>query len=418
MTEKKAKLERATDLYDKAFHDKAPPKIPSTRGVIKLMVALGGIVIPVICHLGGLLFGPPNEPDWQSGGLGDKLAFALVAHSGFPMFPLLGYCIASMWAYLRHNEKLESFIWRLGIYSGVIVALWYWFLFGVSINEMAENWAPGIAINILLIPISAIIAAVCGAILYLIHATITKPIAKTPYAYMLAVILVVSIFLVPNILGGLILGTLYFGVYFALLTYSYVAYKVFRDSSSSSKTFSLVQFLSVVTWLGAFMGLCRTSIDLSLKKYSTLPLEPPEGCYVATAAARGHKAFVGVQDDLCNAFPVSLQLCRLKAFELTVRSLCPALHCGLRKIYDCVGPLAASYICNRYLADAAYVLLKPAEWLAIAVLRIILGVGARDQIQQIYRNRKPNEVQATKALKMTHNERPRNERTRSEPFRR
>ena len=398
MTEKKAKLERDSDLYDKVFHDQSVVKTPVTTGVIKLMVALGGIVIPVICHLVGLLLGSPNEPDWQSGTLADKLAFALIAQAGFPMFPLLGYCIASMWAYLHHNQKLESFIWRLGIYSGVIVALWYWFLFGVVINEMAENWGAGIAANVLLIVISAAIAGVCGAILFVTWVALTKPIAEKRYAFqifgILSLILVVSIFFVPYILGGLIFGTLYFGVYFALLTYSYVAYKVFRDSSSSSKTFSLVQFLSVVTWLGAFMGLCRLSVVLSLKKYSTLPLEPPEGCYVATAAARGHKGFVGIQDDLCNAFPVSLQLCRLKAFELTVRTLCPAFHCGLRKFYDHGGPLAASCICNRYLADAAYVLLKPAEWLAMAVLRIVVGASAKDQIQQIYRNRKPHTQRA------------------------
>ena len=138
---------------------------------------------------------------------------------------------------------------------------------------MAENWGAGIAANVLLIVISAAIAGVCGAILFVTWVALTKPVAEKRYAFqifgILSLILVVSIFFVPYILGGLIFGTLYFGVYFALLTYSYVAYKVFRDSSSSSKTFSLVQFLSVVTWLGAFMGLCRLSVVLSLKKYST-----------------------------------------------------------------------------------------------------------------------------------------------------
>ena len=61
---------------------------------------------------------------------------------------------------------------------------------------MAENWGAGIAANVLLILISAAIAGVCGAILYAIWVTLTKPVAEKRYAFqifgILSLILVFS----------------------------------------------------------------------------------------------------------------------------------------------------------------------------------------------------------------------------------
>jgi hypothetical protein len=69
---------------------------------------------------------------------------------------------------------------------------------------------------------------------------------------------------------------------------------------------------------------------------------------------------------------VNDQLRRLKVGELALAAIAPRLHATLRKVYDRVGPVLASALVTPILADAAYVLLKPAEWSTAFVLRRLL----------------------------------------------
>jgi hypothetical protein len=50
----------------------------------------------------------------------------------------------------------------------------------------------------------------------------------------------------------------------------------------------------------------------------------------------------------------------------------PRLHGILRRGYDLMGRFLAKKLQNPYLADCAYLLLKPAEWLARWLLRLIV----------------------------------------------
>src|SRR5262249_24674408 len=101
--------------------------------------------------------------------------------------------------------------------------------------------------------------------------------------------------------------------------------------------------------------------------YSKLPLTAPQNCYVATAAARGHQSIVRSTRVMASDgswFMVNDQLRRLKAAELIIEGLFPKLHRLMRSLYDQLGPpLARQMIGRPLLADAAYLLLKPAEWL-------------------------------------------------------
>jgi hypothetical protein len=109
---------------------------------------------------------------------------------------------------------------------------------------------------------------------------------------------------------------------------------------------------------------------------------------VASAAANGHPGFV--KSETVSAADgrrvrVNRQLRVLKAGELAMRAVAPGLHRGLRRMYDVVAPPIARRLRNPYLADAAYLLLKPAEWAAAWVLAGLLG-SARARIAEILRS--------------------------------
>ena len=388
--EKPEKIEgKAQKLPSEAFEDEPIGGQPLSI-VIRILLFWGGVVAPLICHAMALN-GVPMGPEWQSGLLKDKLAFAIAGSSGYPMYPLLGFCIVSMTVYL-YDQNLKHFVGKLGIYSGILVALWYLFLFDLVINE-TTGWPRSIFHNLLMIVVAAGFAAVIVGIIKLAH-NLSPSSQVTEYTrqfskYVLMALLLFFLLGLALSRGGLfflaLFFTLYFGVYWALLTYSYVSFRVFRDSSSLSKNFSLLQFLTTVSWLGAFMGMCRVSVMASMVEYSKLPLEPPSGCYVVTAAARGHAWFVKADDNLCQRFPVNRQLCRLKAFEIVVKSIWPRAHRLFRKIYDTLGPIVANRLSNRLFADLAYVSLKPVEWIAAISVRVVVGKTASQIVSQLYK---------------------------------
>ncbi|MEK6234867.1 MAG: hypothetical protein N2C14_09155, partial [Planctomycetales bacterium] len=64
--------------------------------------------------------------------------------------------------------------------------------------------------------------------------------------------------------------------------------------TTGSPQFSLAQIFCVTAWFGVYLAAWRQSVQLMLIEYSKLPTEPP-GCYVATAAAKGHARFVGAR---------------------------------------------------------------------------------------------------------------------------
>jgi hypothetical protein len=100
-----------------------------------------------------------------------------------------------------------------------------------------------------------------------------------------------------------------------------------------------------------------------------LPQSMSGGCFVATAAAKGHPRFVGSRIDTNSAgvtVPITQQLITLKTFESLSKARRPRAHRALRYIYNRIGPPLAACIVHPTIADLAYLLLKPAEWFARA----------------------------------------------------
>jgi hypothetical protein len=138
--------------------------------------------------------------------------------------------------------------------------------------------------------------------------------------------------------------------------------------------FRLSGLLAWVTWLAAYFGAWRIAVTRAIDEYASLPTVKP-GCFICTAAARGHPRFVKsrlARGSRGTSFMVNRQVSRLKCAELALLAGAPRLHRACRRLYDRYGPRLARRIDNPLAADIAYLLLKPAEWTAYAVLRLLV----------------------------------------------
>lgn len=100
------------------------------------------------------------------------------------------------------------------------------------------------------------------------------------------------------------------------------------------------------------------------------------GHYLCSVAANGHKDVVkpvrlGVRRGnyiICNR-----QLLISNAFEDLIQENYPKLHKGIRRNYDKVGDIVHQhyhFFENKYVSDVVYILMKPFEWMFLAVLYI------------------------------------------------
>lgn len=93
--------------------------------------------------------------------------------------------------------------------------------------------------------------------------------------------------------------------------------------------------------------------------------------YLCTVAAGGHERIVkplrlGVRHG--HEVIVNRQLCVANAFEQVLEERTPRFHRAVRNFYDKYGFPAARLIRSKYTADFVYFLMKPLEWLFLAVL--------------------------------------------------
>lgn len=93
--------------------------------------------------------------------------------------------------------------------------------------------------------------------------------------------------------------------------------------------------------------------------------------YLCTVAAGGHKKIVkprrlGVRHE--HQVIVNRQLCVANAFEQILEERTPRFHRAVRSFYDKYGFPVARLIHSKYTADLVYILMKPLEWIFLAVL--------------------------------------------------
>ena len=93
--------------------------------------------------------------------------------------------------------------------------------------------------------------------------------------------------------------------------------------------------------------------------------------YLCTVAARGHRKLVkpirmGVRRG--HRVVVNRQLCIANAFEQILCEHTPRFHRKLRRFYDTYGFPVARLIRSPWASDLVYVLMKPLEWIFLAVI--------------------------------------------------
>lgn len=98
---------------------------------------------------------------------------------------------------------------------------------------------------------------------------------------------------------------------------------------------------------------------------------PYDGHYLCTVAAGGHRRLVkpqrmGLRHG--HRVLVNRQLCVANAFEQLLQERLPRLHRAVRYVYDRYGYPVAKHIRSAWTADAVWLLMKPLEWIFLAVL--------------------------------------------------
>ena len=93
--------------------------------------------------------------------------------------------------------------------------------------------------------------------------------------------------------------------------------------------------------------------------------------YLCTVAAGGHRRVVKpIRMGVRHGHPVIVnrQLCIANAFEQILEERMPKIHRRIRHFYDTYGFPVARLIHSPYIADLVYILMKPLEWLFLAVI--------------------------------------------------
>ena len=101
-----------------------------------------------------------------------------------------------------------------------------------------------------------------------------------------------------------------------------------------------------------------------------LSLPDQSGCFIVTAASRGHRKFVGPFQKVPHRGEERLanqQLATFWQFESLWCHHAPCSHAVFRCVYNKIGPFIARCIITSWLADVVYLALKPAELFARCV---------------------------------------------------
>lgn len=352
-----------------------PAPLLADQHVVRRIVDLvAGLIVPGLL----LIFLSLSEafgPEWQSGSKLDIGLLLLNANSLLAFAPFLAFSATCLALVIAAPQRFAHYrLVRFGVYSGlltvgsiaVLIGLWLFSLLRQSPSDIA-------LITILSLNLVWMVWLVVGRLRW--------PAWPALLLLTLSVTLAEAIHILLNtpndLVGFLAFFPLFQGAmllfatpWIAMLTFARYSRQLVRFTGSRWQL-RLSELLGITTWAAGFMAAWRLAYHEALDHYSHLPTSPPT-CYIATAAAHGHPRFVGAQTLLSEVGTprvVNWQLARLKAAEIALGVLSPRLHRAVRVVYDRLAPPIARRLQNRWLADAAYLSLKPAEWAATWLLR-------------------------------------------------
>ena len=330
----------------------------------RVLYGLFVLVMPILAFWGTELF----LPDWQNGEFSSYIILLLSPKASWGFYPLLAVSIVSYLSLLTNFARYsQEVVIRLGIYIGVLLALQFSILSGLFMYKDSRSSLVFVIVWLLPILVSRIYPwavtkwdarrALLGTIIFVIVIIVGMAIATSQ---------VFAPFFV--LLAGLTIASP-FWCFLLFLKAAIVLFKNHETQMSPSHG------LGLTALLGGYVMACRFSILQMYELYNALPLQPPPDCYIATAAAQGHPKIVDtgtvVRAD-GSSLRVNQQLQILKCAELALLAISPRLHKLLREIYDVLGRSLAQRIRTPFVADMAYLLLKPFVWVAKASLKVAI----------------------------------------------
>jgi hypothetical protein len=357
--------------------------VPASIGM-RWLQALIVTVLPIACFALVRFAGP----EWQDGKFSSYILILLRPQPSLLFLPLIAYSSVSFLLLLISPERFSSsFAVRLGIYTGALLAFQYSFLLLITGEYTVMMLVIGVfillfmGIDKLKIPMSdnemaTLPDQALEKPMMRLLGRQTKPgIRKGLVVIGLAIYLVVvwktgfSGFDVQQILSLsfilILAGILLTAPALCCWVIASTAAKLFKRYERPYLILNVWRGTGLAAWLLGFAGAWAFSIQEMFKLYASLPPRPPD-CYIATAAARGHRQIVRARPVQVGSSVlwVNPQLQYLKCAELALMALAPGLHRPLRAFYDVAGAALARHMSHPLLADVAYLLLKPCEWLA------------------------------------------------------
>jgi len=304
------------------------------------------------------------KPDWQTGQLSAYVVMFLLPKASLFFFPLLAYSIVCyLLLMLAPTRFSKSFVIRCGVYTGVLLALQYSILMMMYALD-SSTYA------IILVWIFPFVYSMIYR--WAVSKWTARKVNKVLFM-LIPVVLLIATLMTKGGVAFLVLVVLVMAAPFWSFLLAAKASIWLIKNHETRITFT--RGLGLAAWCTAYIAVLRFDILKMYELYASLPPNPPPDCYIATAAASGHPQFVGawtVQGADGKSMQVNAQLQRLKCIELALLVVNPRFHKLLRKIYDKAGKFLARQLRHPYLADLAYIFLKPWEWLGALLLRIVL----------------------------------------------
>jgi hypothetical protein len=298
--------------------------------------------------------------DWQSG-FDAYIEILLGGRINQLFYPFVIYAVISMTLLLiAPHRSAPNFAIRLGIYSGTILVVHYvLLLLGVRYFLFALMMG---------IPVTMIVYGVYkgyGAMVQKWGARGTNG----RLAALLGIPFLIGLVLTEGGLLGIIPLAAWMTGFCWILPLTAVTSWRLWTTYETPKLWKMSYTLGVGAWLGAYVVTWSQALARMTELYEALPDQPPN-CYIATAAAKGHPQLVGSKK--IGRVMVNRQLQTLKAAEMALLVTLPGCHRWLRRGYDVYGRFLATKLTNPYLADIAYLTLKPFEWSSWLLLSLVV----------------------------------------------
>ena len=351
-------LETDTDPIDAATEPVVLPFPTSVLG--RVLYGLFITILPAISFWATDAF----KPEWQNGEFNSYVILFLFPQASLGFILLLAYSvICYLYLMFAPQRFAPRFVIRVGIYTGILLALQY------SIISLIYSFYSFAYIIVLIWLLPFVLPPLYR---WVVSKWTTAKVNQT-----LLILIVVSLLIGLAITrGGLpilgLIGLTMAAPFWSLLLALRAGVWLYKNYESK---LTLYRGLGLAAWLGTYAIAWRYDIMKMFELYAALPPQPPPDCYIATAAAQGHPRVVGsrlVQRADGRSMPVNGQLQVLKLAELALLAVKPRWHTALRRMYDVGGKALARRIHNPLLADIAYLLLKPVEWLARWLLKLIV----------------------------------------------